>query len=265
MGTFRKKAAAKTTRSASGFAASGRLYQQLARTLTSAIQSGVYQVGDRLPAERELAIEYGMSRPTVREAIIALEVQGMVEARVGSGVYVIRQRGQQDSPAFNVTAFELTEARLMFEGEAAALAATLITDSELSELESLVKRIDRENRIHGANEQADRDFHLLIARATRNTAVVLEVESLWEIRQSSRECALLLEKARTAQVKPVVAEHLAIVKALRSRDSEKARAAMRAHLSAVMEHLLFATEQRAVDEARQSLQTTRVRFSRERT
>ena len=70
-----------------------------------------------------MAATYNVSRPTVREAIIALEVQGLVEVRVGSGAYVRRLPGKEDLPGFNITAFELTEARLLFEGEAAALAA----------------------------------------------------------------------------------------------------------------------------------------------
>jgi GntR family transcriptional repressor for pyruvate dehydrogenase complex len=242
-----------------------RLYQELARHLIAAIQSGQYKVGERLPAERELAVEYHVSRPTVREAIIALEVQGLVEVRVGSGAYVKRMPGARDEPGFNVTAFELTEARLMFEGEAAALAATMITDEELAQLDALVKRIDRENRVEGGKEQADHEFHRLIATATRNAAVMNMIESLWRLRQTSPECALLLEKARTAQVKPVVAEHSAIVKALRSRDSAKARAAMRAHLSAVMDHLLFTTEEQAVAEARRSVQDAKARFGKSRT
>jgi GntR family transcriptional repressor for pyruvate dehydrogenase complex len=241
-----------------------RLYQKLARTLIAGIHSGAYQVGDRLPAERELAAEYDVSRPTVREAIIALEVLGLVEVRIGSGAYVKRKAGARDEPGFGVTAFELTEARLMFEGEAAALAATLITDDELDELDALVRRIERENRTEGTKEQADHDFHILVAKATRNAAVALIVETLWRLRQASPECALLLEKARTAKVKPVVAEHAAVVKALRSRDPAKARAAMRAHLSAVMDHLLFATEKDAMAAARRSLKQTKARFGRAR-
>jgi DNA-binding FadR family transcriptional regulator len=242
----------------------GRLYQQLARSLIAAIQSDTYKVGDRLPAERELAIEYDVSRPTVREAIIALEVHGLVEVRIGSGAYVKRNPGRQDEPGFNVTAFELTEARLMFEGEAAALAAGLITDEELDKLDALVRRIERENRVEGGEEEADHEFHRLIAQATRNVAVANTIESLWRLRATSPECALLLQKARTAKVKPVVAEHAAIVKALRSRDSAKARAAMRAHLSAVMEHLLFTTEERAVEAARRSVEEAKARFGRHR-
>jgi GntR family transcriptional repressor for pyruvate dehydrogenase complex len=242
-----------------------RLYQELARKLIADIKSGLYGIGGRLPAERELATEYNVSRPTVREAIIALEVQGLIEVRVGSGAYVRRKPDGKNEQGFDISAFELTEARLLFEGEAAALAATQITDKELDELDSLVRRIERENRDEGGNEQADHDFHLLIARATRNKAVMNTIEGMWRVRVTSPECALLLEKARTAQVKPVVAEHTAIVKALRSRDPAKARAAMRAHLNAVMKHLLFTTEERAIEAARHSLQQTKARFGKTRT
>ena len=90
-----------------------RLYQELARKLIDELAAGKYAVGDRMPAERELSAEYDVSRPTVREAIIALEVQGLVEVKVGSGAYVKRLPGKEDIPGFNVTAFELTEARLL--------------------------------------------------------------------------------------------------------------------------------------------------------
>jgi DNA-binding FadR family transcriptional regulator len=74
-----------------------RLYQDLARRLIAELASGRYAVGDRLPAERELSAQYAVSRPTVREAVIALEVQGLVEVRVGSGAYVKRLPGKNDS------------------------------------------------------------------------------------------------------------------------------------------------------------------------
>jgi len=239
-----------------------RLYKNLARALFLQLVAGKYAVGDRLPAERELANEHQVSRPTVREAVIALEVQGLIEVRVGSGAYVRRLPGAEDAPGFNVTAFELTEARLVIEGEAAALAAGHISDSELKELDSLVRRIADENLRDQGTEEADRAFHVLIARATRNTAIVNAVEELWRLRTSSPASALLYAKARTAKVKPVVEEHRAIARALRTRDPAKARAAMRAHLRAVMDHLLFATEEQAVAEARKAAERTRSRFTR---
>jgi GntR family transcriptional repressor for pyruvate dehydrogenase complex len=239
-----------------------RLYQDLARTLLEELGSGRYVVGTRLPAERELAAKHGVSRPTVREAIIALEVQGLVEVRVGSGAYVRRLPGKEAPKGFNVSAFELTEARLMFEGEAAALAATQITDEEIAVIEQLVRDIAQENNDPRGSEKADREFHIAIARATRNSAIVDAVARLWELRSLSPEAALLHEKARTANIKPVVDEHSAILDALRARDPAGARAAMRNHLTQVIDSLLFATEERQIAEARQAAQAKRDRFAR---
>jgi GntR family hexuronate regulon transcriptional repressor len=242
--------------------AQDRLYQDLARKLMSELSSGRYAVGDRLPAERELSVTFGVSRPTVREAVIALEVQGLVEVRVGSGAYVKRLPGKEDIPGFNITAFELTEARLLFEGEAAALAATQITEEGLAELEALVDEIESENRNPHGTEKADRAFHLAIARATRNSAIIEAIERLWELRAQSPESALLHEKARSANIKPVVDEHKAVLDALRAHDPAAARTAMRTHLAAVLDSLLFATEEKAIAAARSAAQAKRERYAR---
>jgi GntR family transcriptional repressor for pyruvate dehydrogenase complex len=237
-----------------------RLYQDVARKLNSELAANRYPVGSRLPAERELALHYGVSRPTIREAMIALEVQGLVEVRVGSGAYVMRLPGVNDIPGFDISAFELTEARLLFEGEAAALAATAASDEDIEEIARLVDEIASENRDPKGTDKADRAFHLAIARATRNTAVFNAISHLWELRYSSPEAALLHEKARTAFVKPVVEEHTAVLEALRRRDPAAARVAMRAHLSAVLDSLLFATEEKAVAEARRLAEAKRQRY-----
>lgn len=239
-----------------------RLYQDLARALIGELAVGRYPVGSRLPAERDLAVRFNVSRPTVREAIIALEVQGLVEVRIGSGAYVLRLPGNEDAPGFNITAFELTEARLLFEGEAAALAATQVTDEDVAEIDRLVQEIAAENRELNGDEKADRAFHLAIAEATRNKAVYNTIEQLWDLRASSPEAALLHAKARGANVKPVVEEHAAVVAALRARDPVAARAAMRAHLAAVLEGLLFATEEKALEEARRAIDAKRDRYTR---
>jgi GntR family transcriptional regulator, hexuronate regulon transcriptional repressor len=239
-----------------------RLYQKLARQLFEELAAGKYRVGQRLPAERELAARHQISRPAVREALIALEVQGLIDIRIGSGAYVRRLPGDGDQPGFHATAFELTEARLLIEGEAAALAATQITGEELDELDAIVARIAEENRNAEVSDVADRSFHTLIARATRNAVIADTVERLWEMRSSSPECALLHEKARDANVRPVVEEHRAIAEALRSRDPAAARSAMRSHLSHVMDYLLFTTEERALAQARESVASARQRFGR---
>jgi GntR family transcriptional repressor for pyruvate dehydrogenase complex len=196
----------------------------------------------------------------VREAIIALEVQKLVETRIGSGAYVLRLPGRQDEPGFDLSAFEVTEARLVLEGEVAALAASQASDADIAAISRLVDEIARENRNPEGKERADRAFHLGIARATRNGAIIDTVERLWDLRENSPESALLHEKARTANVKPVVDEHAAVLAALERRDPAGARAAMRAHLSQVLDSLLFATEEKVVEVARRETEAKRARY-----
>ena len=239
-----------------------RLYQELAQAVIREIIDGIYPVGTRLPAERELASRYDVSRTTVRETMIALEVQGIVEVRVGSGAYVLTVPGGTVAPSISVTAFELTEARLLIEGESAALAATQVTDKDLSAIEELLSAIARENRESHSHEGADREFHLAIARATRNRAIYDAVENLWDQREASPESALLHAKARAANIKPVVEEHTAVFEALRARDPAAARNAMRKHLSAALDSLLFATEEMAVAKARQASRSKREIYAR---
>ncbi len=239
-----------------------RLYKDIAGMLMQDLASGKYPVGAKLPAERELSVLYNVSRPVVREAIIAREVQGLIDVRMGSVAYVnARPGGDKDLPGFNISAIELTEARLLIEGECAALAASQITDEELARLEELVNQIAEENQSPEWTVDADRSFHLAIAAATRNNALLEAVERLWELRQASPEAALLHEKARTANIKPVVDEHRAILDGLKSREPATARTAMRTHLSQVLESLLFATEERVIAEARRAMQAKRDRFS----
>jgi GntR family transcriptional regulator, hexuronate regulon transcriptional repressor len=222
--------------------ANDRLYMDVARKLVAELVAGTWPVGSRLPAERELAAKYEVSRPTAREAVIALEVKGFVEVRTGSGIYVLRHPGDEDVAGHVMTAFELTESRLLIEGETAALAATQITDDQLAEIEALIDEIARENQNPKGSERADRQFHLTVAQAARNSGLLGAVTTLWDLRESSAEAALLHAKARTANIKPVVEEHTAILDALKARDPEAARAAMRAHLLAVMDGLLLAAE-----------------------
>lgn len=237
-----------------------RLYKRVAGVLIEELQSGKYAIGDKMPAERDLAAKMKVSRPVVREAMLALEVLGLIEVRLGAGTFVTRLPGESDEPEFDVSPFELLEARLVFEGEAAALAAVQITDEEIAKLEALVEEIKEQNEARIAEENADMAFHMTIARATRNASVRKAIEDLWLQRWTSPQCKLLLEQARTANVLPVVEEHLAIVQALKERDPKAARAAMRAHLEAVIQHLLFAVEERAVAEARKAVDSKRQRF-----
>ena len=242
-----------------------KLYQQVAAAIGDGIASGRYPRGQRLPSERDLAEEFGVSRPTIREAMLALEIRGMVEARHGSGVYVTENPPlQQAAPELDIGAFELTEARALFEGEAAALAATIITDEELEQLEEILADMVEENAEGGKGEQADRRFHVAIAEATRNAAIVSVVENLWDARYRSPLCRHILDKARAVGVKPRIDEHRRLLDALRSRNPKRARLAMREHLQRVIEGLLEATELEAVERARTEVAAKRDEYARRR-
>jgi GntR family transcriptional regulator, hexuronate regulon transcriptional repressor len=240
-----------------------KLYQSVANELARAIREGVYQPGHRLPSERDLAERFGVSRPTIREAMIALDIQGLIEARHGSGIYVTASvPADHQTQELDIGAFELTEARRMFEGETAALAAATITDEEIAELEKILKEIKEENRQQVAGEHADRSFHVAIAKATRNSAIIGVIEQLWDQRYKSPLCKNMLDRARSVGVQPRVDEHERILEALRNRDSKAARKAMRDHLERVITGLLKATELEALERARSEHEAKRDDLSR---
>lgn len=204
-----------------------RLYQQVAEKLIGLIETEKYEVGMRLPAERELATMFGVSRPTIREAVIALELEHSVEVRMGSGVYILPHR--KDRNRFSdkdVGPFELTEARALFEGEAAALAATMITDEHLLQLaESLDETIEENANGIDSHEVADKKFHMIIAQATDNSAILATIEGLWELRESSMLTASTLQKARNSGLRPSVEQHRDVYNGLRAHNTGEARKA----------------------------------------
>jgi len=241
----------------------GRLYERVAAEIARRIASGEYAVGRRLPAERELAQLHSVSRPTVREAIIALELDGLLDVRTGSGVYVIARHPKGGKAgATDVGPFELLEARHGFESEACALAAIRITDDQLKELDALVDEMGLEHESdYDRAEDADRRFHLLIAEASQNSAVFSTITGLWDARARSPQYQALAAKAHAAGIAPLIDEHREIVAALRSRQPEAARRTMRQHLARVMESLLAATEVQEVENARAKVAAARQRYA----
>ncbi|MBO9711565.1 FadR/GntR family transcriptional regulator [Sphingomonas sp.] len=241
-----------------------KLYQRVAAAIAEAIEAGRWPEGSRLPGERDLAEEHKVSRPTIREAMIALEMRGWIEARHGSGLYVRPRPAAREPIArsleFDVGAFELTEARILFEGEAVALAAITITDAQLAELEAILNEMDGNDldRVF----DADRRFHQLIAAATDNAAIRSVVDYLWDLRTRSPMCVAMFGRARRSGVTTRIEEHRPILEALRAHDPQAARAAMQAHLRGVIEDVLEATELEAMERARTEGDARRDRLKR---
>jgi DNA-binding FadR family transcriptional regulator len=224
-----------------------RLYQQVADQIAELIGEGEWQAGDRLPAEREMARKLGVSRPTVREAMIALELLGMIEVRTGSGIYVKTMPNGQtvsimESQDPGPSPFEIIAARRVIEGETAAIAAAKITRQGLAAALAAIERMERDieqglQRVTNA-EDGDRLFHIAIAAATGNNVLSSIVDQLWEgmrhpMFTTIGERVHLPENARRA-----ARDHRSIYECIAAGDPAGSRDAMHRHLDQVAHYLL---------------------------
>lgn len=211
-----------------------RLYLQAADQIESLIRSGEYTVGSKLPPERDLARQLGISRPTVREALIALEITGVVEVRTGSGAFIkARPAAAHEVEAADTgpSPFELITARRLVEPPVAALAAQHISDADLAAVLEAVELQDRRrNGTHWEKLDADRLFHNRIAQATHNAVVIDIVDGLWR-GMFGPIFAVLSERTQlTHQQTMTVDDHRTIYSCLERHDVAGAHAAMLAHL-----------------------------------
>ena len=236
-----------------------RLYHSVAKKILKLIESGVFPPESRLPGERELAEKFGVSRVTIREAEIALQALGHIKIKTGSGVYVLKNKIKESSGIPDISAFELTEARLLFESETAALAAHDISDETLDLLEIHIDTMQNAEDEDEA-EIADREFHLTIATAAGNNAVRYMVEKLWELRTDHEPIRKVYASVCTQDMATRTDEHTEILEALRNRDSAAARKAMRQHFRRLLEALIDVSEEQAFEEVRKKVTESRQRF-----
>lgn len=239
-----------------------RLYHTVADRIMKLIHSGAFPPGSRLPGERELAEQFDVSRVTVREAEIALQALGHIRIKTGSGVYVLDRSEMSNGSLPGVSVFELTEARLLFESEAAALAATHIDDASLRQLEGLIERMSSSDPADEEDsQQADQEFHLAIATASKNAAVQYIVETLWKMRTeiaSVREVHAAICAKEDALDRGT--EHFDVLEALKNRDPSAARDAMQKHFKNLLAEMIDVTEAQALREVEQQVSASRERF-----
>jgi GntR family transcriptional regulator, transcriptional repressor for pyruvate dehydrogenase complex len=211
-----------------------RLYRQIADQIRTLVRSGEFPAGSRLPPERDLARQLGVSRPSVREALIALEVEGLVEVRIGSGIYVLNG-SRASSGAEEIQAasgpFELLRARGVIEGECAALAAKSAKKSHVAAIEQALEVMQDEHRTGKQPLAGDRLFHLRIAEATGNGALVQVVRMLWEERTGPLYQQLEHHYDAPELWDAALTEHRAVLKAIAAHDQTGARSAMQRHLN----------------------------------
>jgi len=237
-----------------------RLYHKVANQILELIDSGVFPPGSRLPGERDLAKKFGVSRVAIREAEIALQAQGRLEIKVGSGAYVLDGSDYSANGLPKVGPFELTEARALFEAESAALAAPIITDEAITELEGLIDVMMGKRKSDMTSEEADEAFHLTIAKATNNPAIIFVIGSMWNMRKEAVQLQKVYRSVCDNDPRHREDEHKDILDALKNRDSSAARIAMRAHFTRMIEALLVASEEEAYKEVKKKATESRSRF-----
>src|SRR6266478_6369152 len=200
-----------------------RLFEQIVQQVEDSILKGQLKPGDQLPAERDLAQRFGVSRTAVREAVKTLREKGLVEAYSGRGTFVTNGTSQAIRQSLDLMirinqqegSANLAELRLVLEPEIAGLAASRIEEQLLSTMHEAVAVMDRNLRDPDAYVEADLDFHLALAEAAGNPLILSLLDSI---------VGLLREQFH----------HKRILAAVEQRDSEAAREAMRAHLQQVL-------------------------------
>jgi len=209
---------------------SRRLYHQIADQLREKIRQGHYSLGSRLPPERELALQLGVSRPSVREALIALEIAGCVEVRMGAGIYV---RGSGDGEAttgLGESPLELMQARVVLEGGLMPQACARATPTALAAVREALEAMREAMQAGRPALDADRRFHLAVAALVGNTVLERMVGELFNGRYSPMSLQLSALADTHQNWQDALTEHERILHALEAQDPLAAQAAMRTHL-----------------------------------
>jgi len=212
---------------------SRRLYRQIADQISREIESGEYKPGDRLPAERVLAEQLSVSRPTVREALIALEVEGRVEIRGGAGVFVTEPALTSVAGSNGIPMpgpFEVLSARDLIESEVAALAARNASEEQVAAMSQALGDMVCCLASDPKHVEYDRRFHFALAEASGNSALAMASQLLWTLREQPVYLQLEVHFQTEAIWQRLIIEHREILAAVKSGDAKAARAAMHRHI-----------------------------------
>ena len=231
-----------------------RLYRVIANQIKDKISNGSYKAGERLPSERELADMLEVSRPSVREALIALEIEGWVVVRVGTGVYVTgtesrptvadaHAAGPTPAALLDMGAADLLQARLLVEPYCAELSARNATPAQLKLMEEATLALPGRTTVQAQRQTASSD-----CRGLRQLALASMVHHLWTLSESSAIFNKLNQHFVYGEVWEVAHnEHLPLLRALQKRQPAAARRAMREHLLGISRRLgLDASEDKEI-------------------
>ncbi|MDO3378466.1 FadR/GntR family transcriptional regulator [Geoalkalibacter halelectricus] len=221
-----------------------KISEEIVEQIKALISAGELKPGEKIPSERELAGMLGVSRPSVREAIMVLDAMGLVEARQGGGTYVrsLTAAALQDplltlveeNPAMH---YALVEVRMGLETWSAYLAAQRATDEEIKRLRELLGIMERQAAQGGWDADVDAQFHYAITAATHNTLQMHVLNTIHSLFHKTIQVALTEFYRRDGMVELLLEQHRAIFEGIAERNPEKARTAMFRHLTLVEEKM----------------------------
>lgn len=213
-----------------------KLSEEIVEQIKTLITDGELKPGEKIPSERELASLLGVSRPSVREAIMVLETMGLLESRQGGGTYV---RSLTDSTLGPLSALlednpqlleELLEVRMGLECWSAYLAASRATDKEIKKIGDSVEEMASQAASGGWSSDVDSRFHYAITTATHNTMQLHVLNTIHGLFLATIEVSLTKLYSQPQYIEVLLGQHQAIYHAIADRDSDAARRAMGAHL-----------------------------------
>lgn len=218
-----------------------RLYIQIADQLRTLIDQEEIGIGERLPSERDLARQLGVSRPSLREALIALEIEGRIEIRMGAGVFVCAPPAKQSrsNAQLGESPLEIMKARALIETSIVAQIIPHIKPKDIQHLKQLLHQMEKRFGDALDHLTVDRDFHIYIAGLTKNDVLIRIVGELFDNRFSPISTRFNNHFQTQDTLIGANAEHRAIVDALEARDTIQAQAAMQKHLTAAHDRMVI--------------------------
>lgn len=214
-----------------------KLYIQIYNQMLEAILSGTYRVGDRLPSEKELCAMFNVSRVPIREALCALELNGMVTTQQGSRVYIRRSAPAASGPIISaVEPQEIIRLRTLLEPEIAREAALHIDENGRRELSGIIERM-REDETRGVfSPEADQDFHRFLARASGNSLFVAVMELVYDAMKEKMWELILSRTVSTQKYREQnCAEHINVAQAVLEGRADDACRFMKEHMERLHE------------------------------
>lgn len=223
-----------------------KLSQTVTRQIELLILRGILRPGERLPAERDLADRLGVSRPSLRDAVAALQDRGLLASRPGAGVYVAEVLGSAFAPALiqlfashDEAVFDYIAFRRDMEGLAAERAARLGSDTDLKVVDAIFRKMELAHGKRDPSDEAalDAEFHMAIIEASHNVVMLHMMRSMYDLlREGVFYNRQMMFRQRTTR-ELLLDQHRCINTALQARDPGAARAAVAAHMTYVEQAL----------------------------